>query len=114
LNLIRGPHEKNNDNYNAHWPFIFNGIVESLNLRKIILSGRYTCASRRENPTYEKLDRILASVDWQQKFPLVTVRVLPRTGSNHTPVLINSGEHAHLENKVVFSFELLWLRGWFC
>jgi hypothetical protein len=25
-------------------------------------------------------------------------------------MLINSGEHAHLENKAVFSFELSWLR----
>ena len=90
--------------------FCLNAIIESLNLREIVLSGRqFTWASRRENPTFEKLDRVLASVDWEQKFPLVSVRALSRTGSDHTPLLINSGEQAHLGNKHHFSFELSWL-----
>jgi hypothetical protein len=111
FNIIRSPREKNNNNYNARWPFVFNAIIESLNLREIVLSGRqYTWASRRENPTYEKLDRVLASVDWEQKYPLVSVRALTRSGSDHTPLLIDSGEQAHLGNKALFSFELSWLR----
>jgi hypothetical protein len=111
FNIIRSPQEKNNNNYNARWPFVFNAIIESLNLREIVLSGRqYTWASRRETPTYEKLDRVLASVDWEHKFPLVSVRALSRSGSDHTPLLIDSGEHAHLGNKALFSFELSWLR----
>jgi hypothetical protein len=58
FNIIRRQEEKNNDNFKAHWPFLFNAIIESLDLREIELSGRqYTWASRRENPTYEKLDR---------------------------------------------------------
>jgi hypothetical protein len=40
FNIIRRKEEKNNDNFNAHWSFIFNAIIESLNLREIILSGR--------------------------------------------------------------------------
>jgi hypothetical protein len=75
------------------------------------LSGRqYTWASRRETPTYEKLDRALASVEWEQKFPLVTVRALPRSGSDHTPLLIDAGIQAHVSNKPRFSFELSWLQ----
>jgi hypothetical protein len=31
-------------------------------------------------------------------------------GSDHTPLLIDSGEQAHLGNKAYFSFELSWLR----
>jgi hypothetical protein len=53
---------------------------------------------------------VLASVDWEQKFPLVSVRALARSGSDHTPLLIDSGEQAHLGNKAQFSFELSWLR----
>jgi exonuclease III len=109
FNILRRPEEKSNDNYNPRWPFIFNAIIESLNLREIALSGRqFTWASRRVNPTFEKLDRVLASVDWEQKFPLVTVRTLSRSGSDHTPLLIDSGNHAHLGNKSRFSFELSW------
>jgi hypothetical protein len=64
FNILRSREEKNNNNFNPRWPFVFNAIIESLDLREIVLSGRqFTWASRRENPTYEKLDRILASVD---------------------------------------------------
>jgi hypothetical protein len=53
---------------------------------------------------------VLASVEWENKFHLVSVRALTRTGSDHTPLLIDSGEQAHLGNKSLFSFELSWLR----
>jgi hypothetical protein len=109
FNIIRRKEEKNNDNFNSRWPFMFNAIIESLDLREIALSGRqFTWASRRETPTFEKLDRILASVEWENKFPLVMVRALTRTGSDHTPLLIDSGEQAHTGNKAHFSFELSW------
>jgi endonuclease/exonuclease/phosphatase family metal-dependent hydrolase len=111
FNIIRRKEEKNNDNFNARWPFIFNAIIESLNLREIVLSGRqYNWANRRDKPTYEKLDRILATVEWEQKFPLVSVRVLTRSGSDHTPLLLDSGEQYFLGNKIHFSFELAWLK----
>jgi hypothetical protein len=74
------------------------------------MSGRqYTWASRRTTPTYEKLDRVLASVEWEQKFPMVSVRALTRSGSDHTPLLIDAGIRAHVGNKSRFSFELSWL-----
>jgi hypothetical protein len=111
FNIIRGPHEKNNDNFNGRWPFIFNAIIDSLDLREIVLSGRqFTWANRRETPTYEKLDRFLASVEWEQKFPLVSIRALTRSGSDHTPLLLDSGDQAFLGNKANFSFEFAWLK----
>jgi hypothetical protein len=111
FNIITRKEEKNNDNFNARWPFICNAIIESLNLREINLSGRqFTWASRREIPTYEKLDHVLANVEWEQKFPLVSVHAMKRTGSDHTPLFIDSGEPAHIGNKNQFSFELSWMR----
>jgi transposase len=59
-------------------------------------------------PTYEKLDRVLASVEWE-KIPLVWVWVLTRSRSNHTPLLIDAGILAHVGNKARFSFEISWL-----
>jgi hypothetical protein len=111
FNILRNHEEKNNDNYNPRWPFIFNAIIESLDLREIVLSGRqFTWANRRDTPTFEKLDRVLASVEWEQKFPLVTVRKLTWAGSDHTPLLIDSGHRVHIGNSARFSFELSWLR----
>jgi hypothetical protein len=90
---------------------MFNTVIESLDLRENELYGRqFTWATHRDMPTFEKLDRVLASVEWENKFPLVSVRALTRTGSDHTPLLIDSGEQAHLGNKSLFYFELSWLR----
>ena len=111
FNIIRRQEEKNNDNFNARWPTIFNAIIESLSLKDLKLSGRqYTWTSRRDTPTLEMLDRFLASVEWEQKFPLVTVQALNRAGSDHTPLLLDTGENAFKGNASRFSFELSWLR----
>ena len=49
---------------------MFNTIIESLDLREIELSGRkFTWANAMPNPTFEKLDRVLASVEWDRSFP---------------------------------------------
>jgi hypothetical protein len=57
-----------------------------------------------------KKKKFKASVDWEQKFPLVTVRALTRKGSNHTLLLIDTGSPTHLGKSNHFSFELSWLR----
>jgi hypothetical protein len=81
--------------------FSLNAVITSLDLKEIVLCGRqYTQAIRREIPTYEKLHRLLANIEWEQKFPLILVRALTRTRSNHTPLLIDLGEQAHLRIKV--------------
>lgn len=110
FNIIRRRKDKNNDRFNAKWPFVFNAIIESLDLREIALSGRqFTWASRRQVLTYEKLDRVLSSIGWEQKFPLVSIHALARSGSDHTPLIIDSEDQAHLGNRAQFSFELSWL-----
>jgi exonuclease III len=40
FNILRRKEDKINDNFNPHWPFVFNAIIENLNLREIALSGR--------------------------------------------------------------------------
>jgi endonuclease/exonuclease/phosphatase family metal-dependent hydrolase len=109
FNIIRRREEKNNDNFDGRWSFMFNTIIESLDLREIDLTGRqFTWANSLLVPTYEKLDRVLNSVDWEQKFPLVTVQALHRAISDHTPLLVDSGEATHAGNINNFSFELGW------
>ena len=111
FNIIRNPTEKNNANYNPRWSFMFNAIIECIGLKELEMSGRqYTWANRRETQTFEKLDRILVTVEWEQKFPLATVQALTREESDHTPLFLDSGVQAHLGNTSRFSFELSWLR----
>jgi hypothetical protein len=65
--------------------------------------------SRREVPTYKKMDHVLASVEWEEKFPLVVVRALTHAGSDHRPLLVDMRSLAHLEKRNHFSFKLSWL-----
>jgi exonuclease III len=110
FNILRSPDEKNNNNYNGRWPFLFNAVIDGLNLRELEMSGRkYTWANARDNPTYEKLDRILMSTEWEQKFPLSTVEAITREISDHTPLLINTGHNHSCSNHTMFKFELGWL-----
>jgi hypothetical protein len=46
----------------------------------------------------------------EQKFPLLNVRALSRTGSDHTPLLLEFGSPVHGGKSSHFSFELSWLK----
>ena len=37
FNILRWKEEKSNDNFNSHWPFLFNAIIESLELKEIVV-----------------------------------------------------------------------------
>lgn len=49
------------------------------------------------------------NTDWEQKYPLVTCQALPRAISDHSPIILRSGSHAHFGNQLPFRFELGWL-----
>ena len=75
FNILRYQQDKNNDRFDNYWPFLFNAVIDSLNLREVKLSGRqFTWANNRTVPTYEKLDRVLVDTEWENKYPLVSVR----------------------------------------
>jgi hypothetical protein len=66
-------------------------------------------ANYAEVPTYEKLDCILVTIDLEQKFSLASVQALTREISDHTPLLLDTGEPSHRGNARNFRFELAWL-----
>jgi hypothetical protein len=110
FNILRHPSEKNNDHFHARWPFLFNAIIDGLNLKEIQLTGRkYTWANSSANPTFEKLDRVLVTTEWEEIFLLTTVRALFRDVSDHTPLLLNSGDSFLMATQPMFRFELGWL-----
>jgi exonuclease III len=107
FNIIRNPSEKNNERYDDRWPFLFNAIIDGLNLREIEMSGRkYTWANAREVPTFERLDRVLASTEWEERFPLSTVVALTREISDHTPLLLCMDKSKSVKQLKDFKFEL--------
>jgi hypothetical protein len=40
FNIIRNSSEKNNDIFEKRWPFLFNAVIDSLDLREIEMLGR--------------------------------------------------------------------------
>lgn len=60
-----------------------------------------------KNPTFEKLDRVLASTEWEQHFPRALVVALTREISDHTPLLLSSEEDRVVKNNLYSS--LNWL-----
>jgi endonuclease/exonuclease/phosphatase family metal-dependent hydrolase len=110
FNIIRNRPEKNNDRYEDRWLFLFNAVINSLNLRELELSERqYTWTNNLQMPTYEKLDRILLSTDWKLKYPKVSVHALTREISGHSPLLLDSEQPPKQNNANMFKFELSWL-----
>jgi hypothetical protein len=85
-------------------------VINGLKLWELKLYGRrYTWANAMPNPPYEKLDRILMSTKWEQKFPLSNVRALSRDISDHTPLLLDTVHVSAGGNQPLFKFELSWL-----
>jgi hypothetical protein len=89
---------------------LFNCVIDGLNLRELEMSGRqFTWANSMPNPTYEKLDRILMTTEWEQKFPLCNVITLSRDISNHAPLLLDTGRRTSTGSQHRFKSELGWL-----
>jgi hypothetical protein len=63
-NILQHPSEKNNPNYNARWSFLFNAVIDGLNLRELEMSRRkFTWGNNLAQSTFEKLDRILITTE---------------------------------------------------
>jgi hypothetical protein len=64
FNLLRYPEKKSKGRFETHWPFLFNVVIDNLDLREVTLVGRqFTWANSLPEPTYEKLDRVLMDSD---------------------------------------------------
>jgi hypothetical protein len=49
------------------------------------------------------------TTEWEFKYPLVSVRALERGVSDHTPLLLDTGDSAFIGNNQQFRMELSWL-----
>jgi hypothetical protein len=107
---MRSLEDKSSRIFDPKWPSLFNVVVEYLDLREIVMTGRqYTWAGPGDNPTFEKLDRVLVSTDWEIQFPLTSVEPRDRNISDHTPLIINTGASTHLVGNRPLKFERGWL-----
>lgn len=71
--------------------------------------GAFTWSNNKENPTLEKLDRLLMSSGWEQLFPLANVHKFTRLVSNHNPLILDTLEEREPRHKS-FRFESSWIQ----
>jgi hypothetical protein len=70
---------------------------------------QFTWANNQDNLIMALLDRVLISVCWENLFPACSVRTLPRVGSDHTPLVVDTGA-LKIPNSKQFRFEKWWLK----
>lgn len=72
--------------------------------------GAYTWSNNQLDPTLEKLDRVLMSLDWEDIFPLTSLTKLVRSKSDHNPLILNTNEVVSPKIKKDFHFDISWLK----
>jgi hypothetical protein len=109
FNLIRGSADKNNSNIDWARVSLFNDSIARMDLGEIRRTGaRFTWSNKQANPVRSVLDRVLVSASWEGRFPLVSLCAETRIGSDHTPLILDSGDDAPPRSSR-FIFENGWL-----
>ena len=109
FNLVRNESEKSSGLVNHHTTFLFNDWINRWGLLEISISNRgFIWSNNQDNPIFAVLDRVFASVDWDSYFPMSSLTALPRVGSDHTPLVLDTGGRKSSSPKM-FRFEKWWL-----
>jgi endonuclease/exonuclease/phosphatase family metal-dependent hydrolase len=111
FNPIRDSREKNTGNINQHWANLFNDWINKLDMIEIKNASRlYTWANNHENNlVMAAIDKVFVTTCWENMLPIVVVQAFPRIGSDHTPLVFDSGSFTAPTVKL-FRFEKWWLQ----
>jgi hypothetical protein len=71
-------------------------------------SRSYSWSNNQASLVMATLDRTLASVEWEHKYPLAQVTMLSKGVNDHNPLLIKIGEQGNAKDPL-FGFEKWWL-----
>ena len=71
----------------------FLDFIFSLGLMDIPLEGRkFTWSNNRETSTMSQIDRFLYSGEWEDRYPTVMQKRLPKVLSDHFPIILESSK----------------------
>ncbi|PNT71298.1 hypothetical protein BRADI_2g25978v3, partial [Brachypodium distachyon] len=90
FNQIVNPEDKSNLRLHRGLMARFHRLLADLDLKELYLAGRrFTWSNERQNPTLERLDRVLSSVDWEALLPNAYLSALSTATSDHCPLLLD-------------------------
>jgi hypothetical protein len=73
----------------------------------LLEGGQFTWSNNQEDQTWSRIDRLI-SPGWEEFFPEMTQRRLPRLLSYYFPLLLDCG--APRRGSMYFKFENMWLK----
>jgi len=106
FNIVRSPSERRGEARSSQAMVEFSKFIFEQGLNDILLvGGRSTWSNCL---TWSRIDRFLLYTEWEEYFPDVSQRRLPRILSNHYPLLLVCG--VGRRGRGSFKFENMWLQ----
>lgn len=90
---------------------LFQQVVAELQLCDLAVTGqKFTWMNNREDANFvmERLDKVFASVEWVNRYPLYSLRNLPIICSDHGPIILNLEVQGSFRKRP-FRFKRMWL-----
>ncbi|XP_019242211.1 PREDICTED: uncharacterized protein LOC109222297 [Nicotiana attenuata] len=108
FNTVRYPSEKKNCNRFTRSMLDFSEFINDKGLADIhLMGGRFTWKKGVDHNIAARLDRFLVSEEWDEGFRNINQSILHRVTSDHSPLLLQSGNWEPV--KSYFKFENWWL-----
>lgn len=105
FNLVRSTANKNNGVINGNFSYLFNDWINKWSLMEIGIANRsFTWRNNQDDTIFAMIDRVFVSGSWNMKYALCVLSALPRIGSDHTPLILDTGARRVTSQKL-FRFE---------
>jgi hypothetical protein len=88
---------------------MFNDFIGKFQLKELFISGaKFTWSNKQKHPILVKLDKMLVTYEWEDRFPKCFAWSKAWVGLDHFPLVLDSGEHGAPRPKYFF-FQEQWL-----
>ena len=92
FNFIRFAENINQPGGDTNDMFIFNEIIDHLEILELPIKGRsYTWSNMQDDPLLEQLDWFFTSQNWIPDYPMTQGLPLAKTASDHEPCVVSIG-----------------------